>query len=45
VLELNFKGEVRINKLSFAGKLQPPGTYSAANASQFIKGKGVLKNQ
>jgi len=45
VLELNFKGEVRISKLSFAGKLQPAGTYSAANASQVIKGKGVLKNQ
>ncbi len=42
VLELNFKGEVRISKLSFAGKLQPAGTYSAENAPQFIKGKGAL---
>jgi autotransporter-associated beta strand protein len=45
MLELNFKGEIRISKLYLDGKLQPAGTYSAANAPQFIKGKGVLKNQ
>jgi len=45
ILELNFKGEVRIAKLALAGKPQPPGTYDAKNAPQFIKGKGVLKIQ
>ena len=44
VLALNFKGEMHISKLSFDGKLQPAGTYSAANAPKFIKGKGALKN-
>ncbi|MCX6877433.1 MAG: autotransporter-associated beta strand repeat-containing protein [Verrucomicrobia bacterium] len=45
MLDLNFKGEMRISKLYLDGKLQPAGTYSAANAPKFIKGKGVLKNQ
>jgi hypothetical protein len=45
ILELNFKGEVRIDKLCLAGKPQPAGTYDAKNALQFIKGKGVLKIQ
>jgi autotransporter-associated beta strand protein len=42
-LELNFKGHVTIQKLTLAGKLQPPGVYSAASASGFITGTGVLK--
>jgi len=44
MLELYFKGEMRISKLYFDGKLQPAGTYSAANAPKFIKGTGVLRN-
>ncbi|MEI6536524.1 MAG: autotransporter-associated beta strand repeat-containing protein, partial [Verrucomicrobiaceae bacterium] len=43
MLELNFKGEMRISKLYLDGKLQPAGTYTAANAPKFIKGTGVLK--
>ncbi len=44
MLHLDFKGEMRIGKLSFAGKPQPPGSYDAKNAPRFIKGSGVLKN-
>ena len=42
-LGLNFKGEMRVGKLTLGDKSQPPGTYSAANAPKFIKGNGVLK--
>ena len=45
MLDLNFKGEMRVSKLSLDGKLQPAGTYSAKTAPQSIKGQGVLKNQ
>ena len=41
-LELNFKGQMRVGKLSLDGKQQPAGTYSAANSPAFIKGTGVL---
>jgi autotransporter-associated beta strand protein len=44
MLALNFKGEMRVSKLYFDGKLQPAGTYSAASAPKYIKGQGVLKN-
>lgn len=44
MLDLYFKGDMRISKLYLDGKLQPAGTYSAANTPKFIKGKGVLKN-
>ena len=44
MLVLDFKGEMSVSKLYLDGKLQPAGTYSAANAPKFIKGKGVLKN-
>lgn len=44
MLDLNFKGEMRVGKLYLDGKLQPAGTYNAANASKFIKGRGTLKN-
>ena len=43
-LQLDFKGEMRIGKLSFGGEPQPPGTYDAKNAPEFIKGSGVLRN-
>ena len=42
-LALNFKGEMRITKLTLDGKPQPAGIYSAATAPKFIKGEGVLK--
>ena len=45
VLELNFKGEMKIAKLFLDGKEQSAGTYSSANAPKFIKGKGILKLQ
>ena len=44
-LALNFKGEMRISKLTLDGKPQPAGTYSAATTPDFIKGDGVLKIQ
>ena len=44
MLQLNFKGEMRVGKLSFGGKPQPSGTYDAKSAPKFIKGTGVLKN-
>jgi len=45
MLEINFKGDVKVNKLSLGGKTQAPGSYSAANAPQYIKGLGVLTVQ
>jgi len=44
MLDLNFKGEMRVSKHNLDGRLQPAGTYSAANAPKFIMGKGALKN-
>ena len=43
MLDLSFKGEMRIGALYLDGKLQPAGSYGAANASRFIEGKGTLK--
>ncbi|MEI7899744.1 MAG: autotransporter-associated beta strand repeat-containing protein, partial [bacterium] len=45
MLDLNFKGEMRIGKLYLDGKLQPGGTCNAENTPKFIKGKGALRNQ
>ena len=45
MLELSFKGELKIGKLYLGGKEQPAGSYSAENAPMYLKGKGVLKNQ
>jgi len=45
MLELNFKGEMKIGKLYLDGKPQPAGTYSATTAPKFIKGKGILRVQ
>jgi autotransporter-associated beta strand protein len=45
MLDLHFKGEMRLGKLYLDGKLQPAGTYSAATAPKFIKGEGILKNE
>jgi autotransporter-associated beta strand protein len=41
---LDFKGEMRIRKLCFDGKVQPPGTYGAVNAAKYIRGTGVLRS-
>ena len=43
-IELNFKGAIKVSKLTLGGVIQPAGTYSSANAPSFIKGTGVLKN-
>jgi autotransporter-associated beta strand protein len=45
ILDLNHKAEIRIRKLEFDGKPQPPGSYDANNSPNFIKGKGALKIQ
>jgi len=44
-LELNFKGQVNIKKLTLDGKPQLPGVYEATSASGFVKGAGVLMVQ
>jgi len=44
-LALNFKGEMRIGKLTIDGKPQPAGNFSAASSPGLIKGTGVLKTQ
>ena len=44
MLDLNFKGQMHISKLTLDGKLQPAGTYSAATSPKSIKGPGILKN-
>ncbi|MEI7899260.1 MAG: autotransporter-associated beta strand repeat-containing protein, partial [bacterium] len=43
VLDLNFKGELPVGKLTLDGKPQPAGTYNAGNTPAFIKGTGALK--
>ena len=43
-LDLTFAGEMRIRKLYLDGKLQAAGTYSAANAPKYLKGRGVLRS-
>jgi hypothetical protein len=43
-LDLKFQGERRVGQLYLDGKLQPAGSYSAANAPKFIKGTGVLRS-
>lgn len=41
-LELNFKGQVIVSKLTLDGKPQPPGSYSAASTPGFLTGTGIL---
>lgn len=43
-LDLKFKGEMKISKLTLGGVVQPAATYSAANSPEFIRGTGILKN-
>jgi len=43
ILDLDYKGEMRINKLVLDGKIQTAGVYSAKTTPRFIKGKGILK--
>jgi len=45
LLELGFKGEMRVSKLYLDGKPQPVGTYNAGTAPKFIKGTGILRVQ
>ena len=42
-LSLDYRGEIRVGKLYFDGKLQPVGTYTAQNAPKYIKGMGILR--
>jgi len=41
VLELDFRGHVRIGRLYVDGKLQPAGSYGRRNASECIRGLGI----
>ncbi len=42
-LNLNFEGAMHVAKLYLDGKLQPTGTYSAANTARYLTGKGTLR--
>ena len=44
-LELNFKGQMNIRRLTLDGKVQPPGACDATSAPRFCKGAGVLNVQ
>jgi autotransporter-associated beta strand protein len=44
-LELNFKGLMKVRKLSIDGKPQPAGTYNATSSPKALKGTGVLNVQ
>jgi len=41
-LDLRFKGQMQVSKLSLGGKAQSAGQYSAADTPNYIKGTGVL---
>jgi len=41
-LELNFKGQMKLSKLSIEGKAQAAGTYNATTIPKSLKGTGVL---
>lgn len=41
-LEVNFKGQMTLRKLTLDGKPQPPGIYTAASTPDFLKGSGTL---
>jgi autotransporter-associated beta strand protein len=45
MLRLNFTGSLRLRQLFLDGKLQPAGTYGAANCSEFIEGTGTVECQ
>ncbi len=42
LLELKFKGELIVHKLTLGGSVQAAGKYGAANAPRFIEGTGSL---
>ena len=42
MLELNFKGEMRVSKLYLDGKAQPAGNYNVTGLPKALKGTGVL---
>ena len=44
-LELAFKGQMNVRKLTLDGKAQPAGIYRAGNAAGFITGTGALNVQ
>ena len=41
-LDLNFKGQMKVAKLSIDGKAQATGTYNATSHPKALKGTGVL---
>jgi len=41
-IELDFKGEMRVSKLTLGGQPQPAGRYRVPHASGLLKGSGVL---
>jgi len=42
MLDLSFRGDLKVRKLTLGGTVQAAGTYSAANAPKFIKGTGSI---
>ena len=44
-LEVNFKGQMTLRKLTLDGKPQPPGIYTATSTPDFLKGDGTLAVQ
>lgn len=44
-LEVNFKGQMTLRKLTLDGKPQPPGIYTATSSPEFLKGDGTLAVQ
>jgi len=45
VLDLNFKGEMKVRRFTLDNKPQAPGTYRATSTPGNIKGTGVLSVQ
>jgi autotransporter-associated beta strand protein len=41
-LDLNFKGQMKVRKLSIDGKPQPAGTYNTTGLPKVLKGTGLL---
>ena len=44
-LEVNFKGQMTLRKLTLDGKPQPPGIYTATSSPEFLKGDGAIAVQ
>jgi hypothetical protein len=42
MLDLSFRGELKVRKFTLGGTVQVAGTYNAANVPEFIKGTGSI---